>query len=203
MNQYQANRAAMYDTVTAYLTKNRGIWSGLKAFADAVGELQASAEAIDAHVSRQQAPNGATDEKAAAWEALEESLIELADTLAAFAAKTANPDLTARVELTRSGIAKLSDDNLVKTSRRIEAAAAENLAALADYSVTPGRITELGTLRDAFSALKAAPRTAIASRVGAPATLPDLFDAANRILRDRLDRLVTRFRKTEAEFVAG
>jgi 4'-phosphopantetheinyl transferase EntD len=49
-------------------------------------------------------------------------------------------------------------------------------------------------LRTAFSALKTAPRTA---------TLPDLFDAANRILRERMDRLVTRFRKTEAEFTAG
>lgn len=130
-------------------------------------------------------------------------VIEIADTLAAFAAATANADLTARVELTRSGLAKLSDDNLEETSRRIETAASAHLTALADYSVTQAAITALGTARVSFATLKTAPRTVIAGRVGATATLPDLFDSANRPLRKRLDKLVTRFRWTEAEFTGG
>ncbi len=166
-------------------------------------ELQASITAIDAHASRQQAPNGATDEKTAARETLEDGVIELADTLAAYASKAGRLDLAAQVNLNRSEVAKLSDDELEETSQRIETAATANLAALADYDVTAAMIAELAASRAAFSVLKTAPRTAIAGRVGVTATLPDLFATGNRILRERLDKLVTRFRKTEAEFTAG
>jgi hypothetical protein len=70
-------------------------------------------------------------------------------------------------------------------------------------NVTAAMIAELGTARAAFSALKTAPRTAIAGRVGVTATLPDLFSTGNRVPRERLDKFVTLFRKTEAEFAAG
>lgn len=63
--------------------------------------------------------------------------------------------------------------------------------------------TALNALRASFLAVKNAPRTAIAGRAGATATLPDLIDQANTLLRDRLDKLVTKFRASQPEFVAG
>ncbi len=44
---------------------------------------------------------------------------------------------------------------------------------------------------------------AIANRMGMTETLPDLIRAGTAILRDRLDRLMLRFRTLDAEFYAG
>ncbi len=56
---------------------------------------------------------------------------------------------------------------------------------------------------ESFNGIKNAPRTAIAGRAGETATLPDLITETTNLLRDQLDKQMTKFRKPEPEFYAG
>ena len=133
----------------------------------------------------------------------EAKIFELGDQLSALAATNADKNLAAQVELTRSGLGKLTDDDLEETGKRVSGLAEAHLTVLADYSVTQADVTELEGLTTRFHRVKSAPRVAIAGRAGETATLPERINATSGILRDRLDKLMTKFRQTRPEFVAG
>ena len=194
----------MFETVPSYLDRNKTVWTGTKSFADAVGELNAGISAIDALVHRQGNPTtGVTTGKGNVRGQTEEKILEIADQLAALGAKTNDANLAAKVEVTPSSLAKLSDDALDDMGKRGADLVMSHKTALADYGVSDADVKALNALRASFTAVKNAPRTAIAGRAGATATLPDLIDAANTLLRDRVDKLVTKFRGSQPEFVAG
>ena len=72
---------------------------------------------------KQQAPTGGPgDEKTNVREDYEEKIMEVADQLAALASKRTDTDLAAKVELVRSGVGKLSADDLETTGKRVSAA---------------------------------------------------------------------------------
>jgi hypothetical protein len=204
MNRDQFNRTGMFNTVAAYMEQNQSIWTGTKAVSDAVAELKAGIAAIDAKGGKQQSPTtGAADDKSHVREGFESKIFELSDQLSALAAVKKDANLAAQAALTRSGLAKLTDDQLEETGKRVAGLTTANMAALADYGVTAADVTALNALTTQFHSAKSAPRAAIAGRAGETATLPDLLTSTTAILRDRLDKLMTKFRTANAEFVAG
>ena len=81
--------------------------------------------------------------------------------------------------------------------------ATANLAALVDYNITQVDVTELDNLTTQFHGVKSAPRTAIAGCAGETNTLPDEISDLTSVLRNQLDKQMTKFRKTNPEFYAG
>lgn len=204
MNRDQFNRIEMFNTVSAYLNRNKPLWTGIKAVADAVAELDTGNAALADKLRKQQTPiSGAADEKEQVRLEFEEKLLEIADQLAALAAKNRDANLAAQVELSLSALDKLAAEDLEETGRRVGALAAANLAALADYDVKQTDVTALDTLRGKFAGVMSAPRAAIANRKGETDTLPALLSAQTSLLRNRLDKLMTRFKKAQPEFFAG
>ena len=148
MNRDQFNRIEMFNTVSAYLNRNKPLWTGIKAVADAVAELDTGNAALADKLRKQQTPiSGAADEKEQVRLEFEEKLLEIADQLAALAAKNRDANLAAQVELSLSALDKLAAEDLEETGRRVGALAAANLAALADYDVKQTDVTALDTLR--------------------------------------------------------
>jgi hypothetical protein len=204
MNRDQFNRTGMFNTVAAYMDKNNSIWNGVKAVGDTVADVKTGIAAIDEAGRRQQAPtSGATDEKAQVRLSLEEKILEIADQSAALAEKNSNANLAAQVEFSLSSLDKLSDDELEETGKSVSALATANLAALADYAITQADVTALDALTTKFHGVKSAPRTALAGRAGVTNTMPDLISNTTSVLRNRLDKLMTRFKKSNPEFYAG
>jgi hypothetical protein len=64
-------------------------------------------------------------------------------------------------------------------------------------------VTELANLTAQFHDVKSAPRTAIAGRAGETGTLPEEISGTTSLLRNRLDKLMTKFKKSQPEFYAG
>ncbi|MFZ4766922.1 MAG: hypothetical protein ACOYMN_18370 [Roseimicrobium sp.] len=204
MTQNQEDRTTMFSTVAVYMDKNKALWTPTKAVVDAVTALKAGIATIAAKAGKQTAPTGgAAEEKAQVREDLEDKILEVGDQLAAFAAVTADVGLAAQVDFTRSAVVKLSADDLGTTAKRVSAAAAAHLAALADYGIDQADVTELASLTTAFDGAKSAPRNAIIERAAETATLPEVINGTTDILRDRLDKLMTRYRKTQPVFYAG
>jgi len=94
------------------------------------------------------------------------------------------------VEFSLSSLDKLTDDELEDTGKSVSALATANLAAL-------------DALTTKFHGVKSAPRTALAGRAGVTNTLPDCIRNTTSLLRNRLDKLMTRFKKTNPEFYAA
>jgi hypothetical protein len=204
MTQNQENIVSMFETTVAFLDKNEAIWSARSAFAEAVTEAKAGVTAVREAAAQQESPTaGITDEKMQARIDLEEKALEIADQVAALAAKNSDVGLTAQVQVTRSSLDLAQDDNLVQATERIRDAATANITALKAYGVTADEVTALTNAIESFSGKKTAPRTAKASRSGATTGLANAIRTTRSIFRNQLDKLMTPFRRTNPDFYAG
>jgi hypothetical protein len=201
MNRTQLNQTGMFNTTSAYLNTNETIWNGVPAIVTTVADMNTGITNINNAAGKQLSPvGGAANAKAQVRHDYEEEILLIADQLAALAAVNNDANLAAQSELTLSALDKMSDDDLEETGTRISTLATANLAGLVDYNITATDVTALTTLTTQFHAVKTAPRTAIAGRAGQTATLPDLIANVMSLLRNRLDKLMTKFKKSNPDF---
>lgn len=203
MTQEQDDITTMFETTNRVLDDNRSLWSGIPAFADAVARAESGTGAIREKAG-EQVPTGDAEAKAAARLDLEEKALNIADQLAALAAKTGDHDLAAKVEVNKSQLDRMPDSDLLVTTKRISTAAAANSAVLAsDYQVTAAELMALGTAITKFDGMKTAPRDAVVNRKVATLALPDAIAFVRSIYRNELDKMMTRFRKSAPDFYAA
>ncbi len=200
MKQTQDDITTMFEATNDILDQNSTLWSGIPAFADAVNRAKAGT-AIIRERQDEQAPTGDTRTKAAVRADLEHQALVIADQLAALAAKTSNFDLAAQVDVTKSGLDRLADSELLSTTRRIAAAATANAAVLAsDYGIISRELSALGTAISTFDGHKTAPRDATVERKVATMALPEAIAFVRGIYRNEIDKLLTRFKTTAPDF---
>ncbi len=201
MNRDQLNRTEMFSTVSAVMNTSKTLWTGIKAISDTVDDLNDGIADINDSAGKQQTPvTGAAAQKAQVRHQFEEQILFTANQLAALAEVNSDQNLASQTELTLSALDKLADDDLEETGTRIANLATTNLAALADYGIAQTDIATLTSLTTQFHNIKTAPRAAVAGRSGETDTLPDKIANATSILRNRLDKLMTRFKTSNAQF---
>jgi hypothetical protein len=204
MKRKLLNRTEMTSTVSAYMDKNKTLWSANKAIAATMADLNAGIGGVGQKVQKQETPTiGEAEKKVLTRHDFEDEILRIAGQLSALAAAKPDPSLAAQVEFTLPQLDKLADDSLEETGKRISGLATANLAALADYGITQADVTALDDLTAQFHGVKAAPRTAIASRSGQTKTMPPAVKSTTSILRNRLDKQMLMFKKTNPEFYAG
>ncbi len=153
---------------------------------------------------RQEDPTtGITQDKEALRDELEDLIREIGDAVYAYASKKGDHALAAQVEIKMSELDRMSDQRVDDVAVRVHSAAAANLAALGDYNVDQAKLDALDAARVAFQGTKSKPRVKIAEKAGETKTLPGKIRAVKTVLRTRLDKLMTGFRKTDPEFYAG
>ena len=204
MNRDQLNRTEMFSTVSAYMGTNKTLWNGVKAIGDTVADLNDGIGEISGSAGKQQTPiTGATGAKAQVRHDYEEQILVIASQLSALAEVKSDANLAAQVELTLSALDKLADDDLEETGTRIANLATTHMAALADYGITAADVTALNGFTTQFHGIKTAPREAVVDRSSQTTTLPDKIANTTSLLRNRLDKMLTRFKKSKPEFYAG
>lgn len=102
-----------------------------------------------------------------------------------------------------SALDKLDDDEVEAKGKNVSALATANLAALADYNVTAADVAALDALVTSWGKVKTAPRTAISKRAGQTNKLPQAIADNTSLLRNQLDKQMTKFKRTNPEFYAG
>jgi len=204
MNRNQLNVTDMASTVSAYLGKNKTIWQGVPAITATVAEVDAAIAAIAGADTKQQIPTGgAAEDKATVRHDYEDQIVLIADQLASLAAKKKDAVLEAQVALSLATLDKLSAEDLEAAGKRVSGLATANLTALADYGITAADVTALDNLTTKFHGAKTAPREAVVDRKKQTDTLPGMIANLHSILRRQLDRQMTTFKRTNAEFYAG
>ena len=204
METEQTNRITMFKTVGAYLDSHNSVWSGMAAMAAADQQLKDKIGAIDIAAQKQEAPTtGATLDKAAARDALEDVLFLTCEALAVLGHTGDDHDLLALTALSPSNLQRLDDEELSNRATNVLAEANSRKTDLAAFHVTQANLDEFDQALQDFKAAKAKPRTATAERAAQTESLPSLIRDASGILRNEIDRLVNLFRRTNPDFVAG
>ena len=201
---YQQNLTDMFATVSAYMDKNKTVWNAIPAIQDTVSDLDAGISLIGgANQKQQTATKGAAKDKGQIRHDLEDKIEFIAGQLHALAAKTNDAVLAGKTDLQLSQLGKLKADALEATGKTIKDLATANAAALVGYGVAAADITELDGFITAFHGAKTEPREAVVDRKKQTDTLPDLIGNVRSLLRNRLDKQMTQFKRKSAEFYAG
>ncbi len=98
---------------------------------------------------------------------------------------------------------KLSAEDLEATGKRVSGLATANIAALADYGITAADVTDLDDLTTKFHGAKPAPREAVVGRKKQTDVIPGMIANLRSILRRQLDRQITTYKRSNAEFYEG
>jgi len=204
MKQTQDNIVTMFETTLAFLDKNNNIWKNRPAFVDAVTRAKEDTAQIRARSGKQQSPTeGVTGDKTQLRDDLEEKLLVIGDAIAAFAQKTADADLAAKVEMNKSSLDGLTASDLILAAKRVTGAAEANMAALPGYNVTTANNDELKAAADLFANKKESPREAIIGRRVETMSLPEAIRFVRSIFRKEIDKLMSAFKKPEPDFYIG
>lgn len=193
----------MYDAVAAVCAGNATTVATINAFKTALDEFKDKIITIkEVAQQKDMAITGAAAAKKARKQDLSRIASAVAGAIYAYAAATANDTLKPEVKFTRNDLLRTKDALLAPRCQNIHDLGAANVAALADYGITAAKLTELQTAIDAFAEAAPKPRAAISTRAAKTATLPQLFNAADAILIDRMDTFIGLFAETNPDFVA-
>ena len=204
MDKAQTNRVTMFKTVAGYLGENNSVWSAMAPFATAVQELDGKIDAIDESAQKQETPTtGAAADKAFKRDSLEDALFLTCEALGAMAATSNDNELLALTAVSPSSLHRFTDEELANRASTVLEKANAQKTSLAAFHVTQANIDELSQALQNFKTIKEKPRQTTAERVAETSSLPSLIRDANDILRNRIDRLVNLFRRSNPKFVAG
>ncbi len=203
MDTKLTNRVTMFKTVISYLDDNSSVWNTMAPLQTAFTEFKGEVAAIDTTAQQQEAPKGATDDKAEARDALEDVLFLACEALGVLAHTRNDNDLLALTDVTRTSLDRMGAEELTNRATSVLAAATTRKTELATLQVTQANLDELAQALQNFNAAKTGPRTAIAERSVQTESLPRRVRAANEILRNKIDRMVSLFKRTNPDFVAG
>lgn len=203
MDQVQINRVTMFTTVAGYLDSHVSVWNSMAPLGIAVQALRDKVAAINTAAQQQEAPSGARDSKAAARNALEDVLFLMCEALGVLAHGSNDHDLLALTDVNPSMLDKVPADELINRATLVLERANARKTELAAVQVTQANLDELAQTLNDFSDLKNQPRMTAVERASQTQSLESLIREANSILRDRIDRLVNLFSRSNPDFVAG
>jgi len=119
----------------------------------------------------------------------------------AYAVENQDEELAASAHVSRSSVAYGRADDSAEVADNLLASALARVSALADYGITRDVLDDFDALIQSFSDRIGRPRATINQRKTVRASLPELFEAADRHLA-QMDRLAEVLKRTHPEFVA-
>ena len=203
MTTNQENKQLAYRALKGVCETNKSVWIKMKAFADGFAEFTDMVEGIEELATAQASPTtGITQDKRNLRRTMAKAALTIAGPVGAFAAKTNNRELLAKVDFRLSALLSGRDKTSLDRCQGIQAATATVVKQLADYNITAADLKDLQDKIDAYDAILTKPREVRASVKTITLQLGDAFDEVDQILDERLDKLVERFRVENSGFVS-
>ncbi len=191
----------MYLATQETLDKNSTLWNGIPIMLSTKNNfdelIQRIADVNEKTVSNSKA---VTVDKNIVLQNLAEKAVGISGILQAYAAFTENVKLAGKVKLVKSDIVRARETDVEALIAPVITEARNELAKLADYGLSEDMIVELETSLDDFKALIGQPRTVRNQAFAAMTLMDELFDAANNVVKNKLDKLMIRFKFTNTEF---
>ena len=200
MNKKLENKLTMYEGLLTLLQANSAKTQSVGGFADAVNEFVAvidglktkSIEVDGAAVGKTSVKHGAEDELVAA-------LLPVCSALFVFGRKQGVYEIKERINTTEAKLRAMRDTEFASFGNAAADMAAENAKGIEPFGITAEKIADLKTKAQAYSAAIGERESSVADRKGARGSMHELFDRADDLLSEELDRFIEMLRPVETE----
>jgi hypothetical protein len=202
MNIKQQAHTKMFVAVLGVLDSFKTLWQAVAAFASARNALSAAIDAIRADELKQSGTTtGVTVNKRLARQAMCASAAIVGGAVAQWAETQGKNDLFTTVDFSAADLLHMTEADCLTNCTAIYNAGNANAAALTTTgSLTAADLTDLNTKTATFNTLLTMPRQTQVGIKSATDQMPDKMDAADRICERQLDRLMERYRDSNADF---
>lgn len=202
MNARQVAKLLMYQATEKHCDKHADIFAITPAFQTAFNNFKAKIAEINRISQHQEAIwENITANKCNARQTLCQTTSEVAGLIFAFASATSNNALKQEVNYSFTALFKTKDEQLAPRCQEIYDKGIANLSELGNYGITAQTLDNLQTAINNY--LECAPKTRVIAeeRKAFRTKIETLFDEADTILREQMDKLVVTFREGYFEFV--
>ncbi len=204
MDQRQINRLEMYDAVQTYLNTNTNTWNSVPILVGFKNELDNLLTDIrkaqqDQEASRIYLGGNKTTQK----RFVSEKADILNDALEAYASLNDLAELEQKAAKSFSHLYNLRNQDFITVINETIVLLEQHLDNLTEYGVSADQITDLKNTMDRFLELSGQPRQYRIAGRQATTTLSDTFDQAADLLSNKMDKVMKRFKRTDASFYTG
>ncbi len=201
MNKRQENKLTAYESVLELFGDNPDVVQSIAGLTDSVSAFRTTvADVKSKSIEKDGAVTGKTTEKYNTEDGLISCLLPVCSVLYLLGRKQGNARIMEFADVTESRLRKMRDTELSSYGAAAADTASENAEGLAAFGITPEKITDIRTRADAYSRAIGQREKSIADRKGASETLAGLFDSADDILDNELDRFIEMVRPANVEF---
>ncbi len=205
MTNKQNSKLNMYQTVLNTCDTNTSAFADVAAFVNGVAALKTDVAAIREmeELQRNVSVTGVSQSKQSVEDRLVALTMQVANGTYVFAFSTGNEELQKQSSLNKSLLYRAEGNALLSQAKNVSKNARANVEKLEDYGVTSAMLTELDSVIAEFETVLTKPRDTTVERKVYTDSLPKLFAAADSILYDKLDKLVTLFKSSAPEFYSA
>ncbi len=195
MTKAEENKFSAYRVVISVLDENQSVVSTLPALISAVTNFKSLVSDISVRdMEFTTSTKGKTKAKNLVEDELLNVVIPLADSLYAYASRNKIEEIKAKSKVTRNGLEKLRDTDLISKARSIYGLLDTNIAVLADFGITSTKVTDLLNKIVEYEAALSVKDTSFATKSATRQTLSQLFDQADFVLKTEIDALMENFK---------
>ena len=204
MDNKQTSKLEMFKAVQTYLDANTATWSTIPILTGLKNDFDTVVDAIDSAAGEQESArvylgkNKTTQKRVVA-----EKTDILNDALEAYAAIEGKAELEQKASKTFSDLYRLRNQDFETVVKETIALLEQHLTELEGYGVTADQITDLKNSFDQFLTLQGQPRQYRIAEKQATTGMSDLFTNATDILNTKMDKLMTRFKRSNTNFFNG
>lgn len=205
MNQDQINRKEMYEAVNSFLDANSAKWTAIPKVAEFKNAFaNVTRQISDAQYAQLETQVFLGKNKTQLKNTVAQKADILNDSIEAFALVSGNMELANKMATSYTHLNRLRNAEFVPAIKAIVTAADDNAETLqGEYGVTAEQIEGLKDDFDDFLAINGEPRAYRIASVQATKDLELLFTDATDILKNKLDKVMSIFKRSDVNFYNG
>jgi hypothetical protein len=201
MRKIMNNKLLMYWAVIEILAKYKPLWTNIKGFVKAHDLFKAAVEILQitsgtSGIKTEEITAG----KNAATEAYITDLFNAMSIVSVFATNNDDMAMKSKVDYVESELKDMRPGELLAVSQEVIAMIKANQVELTDLGLLAEDVTAIESFIENFETITMATRTTITTRKTAGAQLRPQFAVASYELKEKLDKLMEQFRKTQPTF---
>lgn len=205
MNKSQVNKKRMIETTLVYLDTNASVWQSVGKIVLANDELTKINNSIEDSSEEQEAAKATIGKtKSALRISIAAKADILNDLVEVYALIEGNDELARKMSDSKSDLQKLTyNDLILRVKAILEQANKYKEVLVADYGMLEEQITLLQSELDKLLEISDSPRAYQVKRSVATQQIDAFFGAADNVLNNQLDKLMSIFRNRDANFYNG
>jgi len=203
MNKSQGNYFKMFLNTQDCLDNYSTEWSAIPIVLNMKNDYDELISRIIGKSEEAQTFMGVSEHKKKEKKTIATKVSSLSGVIQAYAHGINNDDLVKSVKVSRTAIEETKDQDVDALVSSILKIAQNILTELADYGVTENMINEIGTSLEEFNALIGKPRSIRNSKFVTLETIELLFEECNKLLKNKIDKVMLMFRDTKPEFYSS